>query len=279
APKRRGMVIASLAAAALVGVGGAAMFASGSNASVRIATQPVGAQAFLDGDRALGATPIELANLEPGEHTIRLVEEGYEPLEARFEARTDAPTDLRFTLEREERSDTMPVVVPPAPVAEVEASAENATADSAARDGTATDNTDLENRAESGDAENTVADGADPQARGTRMIRPRRGGGARRAAQRPNDSTEMAEAEMAPSAMTSPPETPAAADGELTIMSLPWSSVSVDGQRPRSTPLRRLRLSAGRHAIRYRVQGEGDERSTSVVIEPGGTQTLRLDTR
>ncbi|MFK7991065.1 MAG: protein kinase [Sandaracinaceae bacterium] len=81
-----------------------------------------------------------------------------------------------------------------------------------------------------------------------------------------------------------PPRPPTAgraprAAGTVTILSLPWASVSIDGAARRATPLRDVSLSPGRHTLRYWVQGTGEPRTMTIDVTSAETATVRLSTR
>jgi len=97
-PKRRGRIAAG---AALVGVallGAALFFGLGeSTAVVRIDTSPSGAAVYLDGEEADGTSPLLLEDVPEGRHALRIVLEGFAPMETTFDAE-DGRVDLDYRL-------------------------------------------------------------------------------------------------------------------------------------------------------------------------------------
>jgi serine/threonine-protein kinase len=77
-------------------------------------------------------------------------------------------------------------------------------------------------------------------------------------------------------AVTVPPSTLAAEPGQLQIAVRPWGEVSVDGRVIGTTPLDRITLPAGTHAVRVRHPlYEVWERPVS--IRPGETAKMVVD--
>jgi hypothetical protein len=75
------------------------------------------------------------------------------------------------------------------------------------------------------------------------------------------------------------PEPPAAlAVGWLTLMTIPWTTVSVDGRVVGTTPVVRLELAAGTHRVEVRSD-DGSTAVLSLTIQPGEhtRKTIQLD--
>jgi hypothetical protein len=70
-------------------------------------------------------------------------------------------------------------------------------------------------------------------------------------------------------------ETPAA-DGTITVSSIPWVDVWVDGLRLGRTPLVDYSLPAGTHEFEYRNTERGWQRSEVVTIVPGPNTEIRI---
>jgi hypothetical protein len=60
-----------------------------------------------------------------------------------------------------------------------------------------------------------------------------------------------------------------AARGELTLGAVPWAHVTIDGEKRPDTPLARLSLAAGAHAVRLSCPPTNRELRFTVQIEPG----------
>jgi hypothetical protein len=69
---------------------------------------------------------------------------------------------------------------------------------------------------------------------------------------------------------------PAARPGYLTLNTVPWTSVQVDGQPMGSTPLFRQRLAPGTHRLLLVNRAAGVETTEDVEIESGRTRKLSL---
>ena len=67
--------------------------------------------------------------------------------------------------------------------------------------------------------------------------------------------------------------------GFLTINSLPWSKVQVDGSYMGNTPLLRLRLPRGRHRVELRAPGGAVRKRFKVTIRPGKTVNRSFEFR
>jgi serine/threonine-protein kinase len=63
------------------------------------------------------------------------------------------------------------------------------------------------------------------------------------------------------------------APGFITIDATPYATISIDGRALGDTPLVRVELSPGRHAVRAVSSGDGSVRTATVVIESGKTAT------
>ncbi|MCA9608415.1 MAG: PEGA domain-containing protein, partial [Myxococcales bacterium] len=101
----------------------------------------------------------------------------------------------------------------------------------------------------------------------------------------PTEPTEPTVAEDTPSGprtsrrQASRPAAAATGTATLTVISLPWSRVSIDGGPAHTTPLRGVEVGAGRHELRYWVQGEEPPRTQTVELAPDETRTVRLATQ
>jgi serine/threonine-protein kinase len=80
-------------------------------------------------------------------------------------------------------------------------------------------------------------------------------------------------------AVEEPAPPPATGDGYLTLMTSPWTTVTLDGRVLGDTPLVRERLPAGHHRLRLVNEDEGISESYDVDIVAGETTTRRLGLR
>jgi hypothetical protein len=81
-------------------------------------------------------------------------------------------------------------------------------------------------------------------------------------------------ADVAPTADAA--QCPAPVPGTLTLDTVPWTSVSVDGVRVGTTPLFRAELPAGPHTLTLQNEGRGIAVVEEVVIEEGRHHKLKL---
>jgi hypothetical protein len=65
--------------------------------------------------------------------------------------------------------------------------------------------------------------------------------------------------------------------GFLTLKTTPWTKVFIDGDPYNSTPLFKVRLSAGKHKLRLINEGAGIDVKRSVTISPGKNRKLDLN--
>ncbi len=86
-------------------------------AGLELRSDPAGAAVFLDG-RALGRTPLDLRDLAPGRHALRLSKPGFAPAELQLDLAAGAPVPLSFSLQRMEAPEAAPAsaIVPPRPL-------------------------------------------------------------------------------------------------------------------------------------------------------------------
>ncbi len=71
--------------------------------SLVVISEPSGAQLFVDG-KEVGTAPLDPQETDPGEHTIRIVKEGFVPIEIPIDTDDDAVVEVNVTLIPEELS-------------------------------------------------------------------------------------------------------------------------------------------------------------------------------
>ncbi len=109
----------------------------------------------------------------------------------------------------------------------------------------------------------------------TRRERERR----RRRAQQQHTVSAVAQERTRPSEPESPPPAeaePVAEQGFLTLDTVPWAQVSLNGRTLGSTPLVRERLPVGEHVLTLTNPEQGIRTTYRVHIEPGATTVRRL---
>ena len=65
--------------------------------------------------------------------------------------------------------------------------------------------------------------------------------------------------------------------GTITINSLPWSRVRLDGKNVGDTPVVKLRVPAGRHRLELLSPGGKVRKSLRITVRPGGKKTYSFD--
>jgi serine/threonine-protein kinase len=64
--------------------------------------------------------------------------------------------------------------------------------------------------------------------------------------------------------------------GHLTLVSEPWSQVSLEGKQLGTTPLINLTLPAGRHTLTLRNPSTGEQKTLVIEMAPGQTLQRRV---
>jgi serine/threonine-protein kinase len=72
------------------------------------------------------------------------------------------------------------------------------------------------------------------------------------------------------------PHHAASAEGALTLRTSPWADVTIDGASAGTTPLVKVKLSAGTHSIQLLNEKLGLQTKVSVSVQPGQTVTKAL---
>jgi serine/threonine-protein kinase len=67
--------------------------------------------------------------------------------------------------------------------------------------------------------------------------------------------------------------------GFLSLVTSPWTNVTLDGRALGETPLVRVSLPAGNHTLRLRNPEAGIDETYEVTIRPGETTSRRLGLR
>lgn len=75
------------------------------------------------------------------------------------------------------------------------------------------------------------------------------------------------------------PTAAVAADGYLTLETVPWTQVSIDGKPYGLTTLVRVKLPAGKHQLRMTNEGAGIDETRLVTIPAGKTRKMKIDLR
>ncbi|GAB4203541.1 MAG: hypothetical protein OHK0013_17730 [Sandaracinaceae bacterium] len=126
-------------------------------------------------------------------------------------------------------------------------------------------------------AENAPAGPTEPERTGRQ--RTRRSGGSSAA---PNVTVAPPPPPTAPEPPQPTPEperAPSHGHGFLSLVTSPWTSVTLDGRPLGETPLVRVSLPAGTHTLRLRNPEAGIDESYEVTIRSGETTTRRLGLR
>jgi hypothetical protein len=79
-----------------------------------------------------------------------------------------------------------------------------------------------------------------------------------------------------PRAEPTPAAQPAAAEGFLQIVVVPWADVTVDGTAVSTGPLRKIRLAAGPHVVRF-VHPDYQPLQRRVTVKAAETLSLTVD--
>jgi tetratricopeptide (TPR) repeat protein len=79
--------------------------------SIQVLTNPDSAIVFIDEHR-IGAAPIDLGNIAPGEHTISVQQEGFYPYELRFELQPGQAFSIRVPLRPEVKTEERDLLQP-----------------------------------------------------------------------------------------------------------------------------------------------------------------------
>ncbi|MCC6806032.1 MAG: serine/threonine protein kinase [Deltaproteobacteria bacterium] len=89
----------------------------------------------------------------------------------------------------------------------------------------------------------------------------------------------LAESAPASTPVAPDPAPPAKVEhGSLTLTTIPWSYVTIDGKaQARTTPLKNLRLPAGAHRIELQSPGAKKKLTITVIVPAGGSITRVID--
>jgi tetratricopeptide (TPR) repeat protein len=79
--------------------------------SIQVLTNPDSAIVFVDNNR-IGAAPIDLGDINPGEHTISVQQEGFYPYELRFELQPGQAFSIRVPLRPEVKTEERDLLQP-----------------------------------------------------------------------------------------------------------------------------------------------------------------------
>ena len=253
-----GKWIALLAVAALlvVGltVGGALLFFGGEDTgtvSVRVVPEAAEARVFVDGVRR-GDAPLLLEHVPEGEHSIEVRAEGF-----RTTART-VPVNAGSTAMLEIAMEPEPGAVAVAPPAQVAAPAQPAAPAAEPEEPEAVAAAEPEPEEP---AEEPVAEEPEPEQRAEARVQPRPRPEPRRGGDTQRSGRSGGGGESTPRRATG--------RGSLTINTMPWARVFVDGRDTgRNTPVRNYPVPPGSHTIGLRTN-DGTMHTVQVDVPAG----------
>lgn len=242
-----------------------------------IVTEPTAASVFLD-DKALpGRSPLRVADLEPGEHRLRVELPGYASWESTLNAakgtvlplptihlsalpsaapanepstRQSRRANLAAERERERAAGESERTTPPKPAA---AQASTPAAETKGTEDSA-DSADTE------DTEDTADEDSQPEPEPL-VKNPYR-----------SEPEPPAKAEAAPT-----PAAPEVQTGKLRVNSRPWSQVFIDGKSYGATPKLNIELPVGPHTLRLVNDEFKIEKEEQVVISAGETRSVIIN--
>ncbi|MEM9073374.1 MAG: protein kinase [Myxococcota bacterium] len=301
APKPTGSRSRILAIAALLAVAGVATFLLWPTTStVRIDSQPSGAQVVIDGQEAPGTTPVVIRELALGRHELALSLDGFEPLAASFDADRSS-LELSYRLRQEtpgavtanENNENTAAENTNAENTNAEnTNAENTAAENTAAENTAAENTAAENTAaENTAAENTAAENTAAENTGGENTGGENTGGENTAAENTASETmeevrvssmrirrtpmRAAMATMEP-AMEAEMDLQPVGTARLNLITQPWATVRINGRDFGRTPLYQRSIPAGALRVELRARGEGPVVRRTIRADPGATVNERV---
>jgi serine/threonine protein kinase len=272
-----GKWIAILAAATFVLVGGlvvGGIFLFGGEdtgtVSVRVSPEAADARIFVDG-RQRGRAPLLLEHVPEGEHTIEVRADGYQPTQEALQVTAGSTSMIQLALEPEAPE----VATAPAEPAEAGggggATAEAAapSADEGEAEETAAAQAEDTEAEEAEEAEEATAEAEEPVAQEPeRQARAERTQRTQRTRERSRPTPVRRERAERPARRAG------GSHGTLTINSIPWARVFIDGRDTgRNTPVRNLRVPAGSHTIGLRTN-DGVMHNVPVTVEAGQNQRI-----
>ena len=277
APQKKGGMgkwIALLAAAAVVflvlTVGGALVLFPGNDTgtiSLRVAPEGADARVFVDGVQR-GRAPLLLEHVPTGDRVIEIRADGYESLSRTVPVASGSTAMLEIAMTVENAAGPAIATAPTLPAAAAEPTA---FADPSAA---ALEPAEPEVPA-AAEPEVTPEPQVAPEPQVTPEPQPVRVATAPSPRPRtaPTDRTpRRVPRTTSPSPRPAPRPAPAASggsQGSLTINTMPWARVFVDGRDTgRNTPVRNLRVSPGQHTIGLRTN-DGTMHTVPVTIQPG----------
>jgi len=206
---------------------------------VQLTTAPADAEVSFDGVSVGAVSPFIKTGVEPGtKHKLEVKKAGFRTWSQEVEVQPGQA--LVFTVALPPVAAEAPVVAP-APAAQVAAVAPTALP--------AAENPVAEPEPEAAIAPSAAAEPAAPAAKASAAA----GAAVRRAAR---------------------PAVSSGATGILRVSSRPWSIVTVDGKLIGNTPQMNLTLSAGTHRVQLSNPEFKIEKTVTVTIQPGKTETL-----
>ncbi|MEC7519133.1 MAG: protein kinase [Myxococcota bacterium] len=253
-----GKWIALLAVAALlvVGltVGGALLFFGGEETgtvSVRVVPESAEARVFVDGVRR-GDAPLLLEHVPEGEHTIEVRAEGFRTTSRTVPVNAGSTAMLEIAMEQDTPPPAVAAAPPtPTPTPEPVAAAEP----------------EPEPEAEEPEPEpEPVAEEPEPEQRAEANVQPRQQ--PRQQPRRGGDTQRSGGTARSGGGSAAPRRAPAGR-GSLTINTMPWARVFVDGRDTgRNTPVRNYPVAPGSHTIGLRTN-DGTMHTVQVDVPAG----------
>jgi len=204
-----------------------------------LTSQPEGAAVFVDGKPLDKTTPVRIADLEPGLHTVRLERgKGFLPWETQVAIAAGQVIDLS------------PAQLAPSTAVKDEASSSGARSDDARQERKARR---AERRAERAAAKEAAAEA--------------------KRADRAAKVASKAASKPAKLPVAAKPAPVVAGGGTLRVNSRPWSQVFVDGKMVGNTPQMAISLSPGSHKLKLVSPDLGLTKQMTVQIDKGKVTT------
>lgn len=225
--------------------------------SVRVQTNPAGAELRLDGEVMAGTTPVVLPRVPWGRHQLQVALPGFEPFQATFDL--DRPElELSYRLAEQNESPAADEVAVPQQGTQGAVSPEETLEETSAPS--------------PGHAASNTARGPS-----TTMRAPQRQAAPHPQAAPQPRATQTPQAQPTPQPASAQANTEPAAPGQLNLTTVPWSQVRINGEDLGRTPLFRREVPAGPLRIELLPEGQGTPIVRRLVVEPGQTVSRRWE--